>query len=154
MNILLKIFSSILTVLILVPVLGINFNTHICGQTNDVSKSIVVPGIINSEECDKCHIVVVVKTCCNNKDTIPEEGSDNQSEDKECCQDILEYSSFDFLTVTPYVQNLVSYTSAILSVNFQEVFNNTRTSDKILDFGKRLRPSQPDIISLKCSYLI
>ncbi|MER3329483.1 MAG: hypothetical protein RIF34_07905, partial [Candidatus Kapaibacterium sp.] len=65
--------------MLLIPVLGININTHICGQTEEVSKSLVIPGLLNANECDKCHIeVVVVKSCCSEK----ENELNNETEEK------------------------------------------------------------------------
>ncbi|MFN3196783.1 MAG: hypothetical protein ACE364_12595, partial [Chlorobiota bacterium] len=60
-----KILSSFLIILMLIPILGVNINTHICGETQNTLNSIVIPGLLEADECDKCHKVVVVKSCCN-----------------------------------------------------------------------------------------
>ena len=73
MNLLQNILSILISILILLPTLGININTHICGQTEDVSKSLIIPGVLSPMECDKCHKVVIVKSCCSNKEVEVEE---------------------------------------------------------------------------------
>ncbi len=143
-----------LMLLIIVPTVGINFNTHICGQTEDVSKSLVIPGILSPDECDKCHKVVVVKSCCSSKeDGIKKEPNRHENE-KGCCKDILEYSSYDYLTITPFIQNLISisstYNRSISNLDLEQT--NTLLNAHILK--TRLRPYVVDIIPLKCAYLI
>lgn len=150
MNTLIKIFLPILAVLILVPTLGININTHFCGQSEDVSKSLVIPGILTAEECDKCHEVVVVKSCC----TAPEVIVDDESQEEDCCKDILEYSSFDYLTIAPYVPNIDFSTLSFIAFENHSVFSIESYEFKPTDIKTRLRPYVADIVPLFCSYLI
>lgn len=140
--------------LIIIPTVGINFNTHICGQTKEVSKSLVIPGLLSPKECDKCHQVVVVKSCCSNKGDEKKVEDNDHGNDEGCCEDILEYSSFDYLTIAPFVQDLVSSSStfAIAQSNFHLGVANT--SHRIFNYKIRLRPYVVDILPLKCSYLI
>ena len=152
---LINILSLILIVLILIPVIGININTHICGQTNDVSKSIVIPGLISSIDCEKCHKAIVVKSCCSNKEAVDEKTNvDNNNSEKGCCQDILEYNEFNYLTITTYVQNIdLSIVSFIVS----EAYSTLRIETpiyKTMNLDTRRRPYVIDIHSFNCSYLI
>lgn len=150
-----KILSSIIAVLILIPVLGINVNTHICGQTDEVSKSLVFPGLLNPKECDKCHIeVVIVKSCCSNDGNEQEANTEEKNKEKNCCEDISEYNSYEYISVRAtnvtidYSDSFLAFTSSLLlfeiqdSLNYQ-LFDNTRR-----------RPYVVDILSLFCSYLI
>lgn len=150
MNTLIKIFLPILAVLILVPTLGININTHLCGQSEDVSKSLVIPGILSAEECDKCHEVVVVKSCCSAPKAIV---ADDSKEDN-CCEDILEYNSFDYLTIAPYVQTVDFSTLSFIAFENHSLFSNETNEFKATDIRTRLRPYVADIVPLHCSYLI
>ena len=151
MNILLIILSSIIAALILVLALGININTYICGQTEDVSKSLVIPGILSPKECNKCHQIIVVKSCCSNKvDELKVEDSDHDN-DKGCCEDILEYCSFDYLTNVPFVQDLV-FPPSVFAIEQNHTFY--RASKRITHPNKTQDPYVVDIMSLKCSFLI
>ena len=106
MNLLQNIISILISILILLPTIGININTHICGQTEDVSKSLIIPGVLSPKECDKCHKAVVVKSCCSDKKDKLEPESTSNEDKKNCCQDILEYTNFEYLLIAPYVQNI------------------------------------------------
>ena len=151
-----KILSIIITILVLVPALGININTHICGQTEDVSKSLIIPGVLGPKECDKCHnVIVVIKSCCSNKEAVDEKTNvDNNNSEKGCCQDILEYNEFNYLTITTYVQNIdLSIVSFIVS----EAYSTLRIETpiyKTMNLDTRRRPYVIDIHSFNCSYLI
>lgn len=150
MNTLIKIFLPILAVLILVPTLGININTHFCGQSEDVSKSLVIPGILFADECDKCHEVVVMKSCCS----APEAVVADDAQEEDCCQDILEYSSFDYLKIVPYVQNIDFSTLSFIAFENISLFRFETNEFKPSNIRTRLRPYVTDIVPLLCSYLI
>jgi len=149
-----KILSFLLTLLILIPATGINFNTHICGKTEDVSKSIIIPGIKSAKECDKCHEVIVVKFCCSNKNKEQAKKLPIKTKKKGCCKDILEFNSFDYLAINNYVLNPNEVVVDFLAVPSFELSNIELKQDKRLYINIRLRPFVDDIIALKCSYLI
>lgn len=154
MNLLQNILSILISILILLPTLGININTHICGQTAEVSKSLIIPGILSPEECDKCHKVVIVKSCCSNKEVKVEETTGEDKNEKGCCQDILEYNDFDYLTIAPYVQN-IDFSSVSFIVS--ETYSTLKTEDptfKTINLQTRRRPYIVDIHSFNCSYLL
>jgi hypothetical protein len=138
----------------LLPTLGININTHICGQTAEVSKSLIIPGILSPEECDKCHKVVIVKSCCSNKEVKVEETTGEDKNEKGCCQDILEYNDYDYLTITPYVLSIdFSSVSFIVSETYS-VLNTQDLTRKTIILDTRRRPYIVDIHTFICTYLI
>lgn len=151
-----KILSSIIAILILIPALGININTHLCGQSEDVSKSLVIPGLLGPQECDKCHeeVVVIVKSCCSNDENRIVEKAKDKAEDKGCCKDILEYTSFNYLANSPYVLHNDFSTLAFIVNEDNSLFDIESNLHRSLDFKTRLRPYVVDIIPLLCSYLI
>lgn len=149
-----KILSPIIVLLMLIPILGVNINTHICGETQNTLNSIVIPGILEAEECNKCHKVVVVKSCCN-KDKPNKAPRINYKKNKTgCCKDFLTYNSYDYLiphktiadnSITPILNQLITF--QILSLN--------NWLDSTVNYKRvRLRPYQPNILSLFCSLLI
>lgn len=149
-----KILSICLILLVTIPTVGINVNTHICGQTEDVTKSLVIPGILTPSECDKCHEIVVVKSCCSNKEAVVEKANSEDENEKGCCQDILEYNDYDYLTITPYVLSIdFSSVSFIVSETYS-AFKSEAPNNKTINLQTRRRPYVVDIHSFNCSYLI
>jgi len=152
---LINILSHILIVLILIPALGININTHICGQTNDVSKSLVIPGLLNPKECDKCHKeVVVVKSCCSNEENEQQANTEENNKEKNCCEDISEYNSYEYISIRAtnitidYSEVFLPFVSSNLLYEIQEP-TNYQLYDEL-----RRRPYDVDILTFNCSYLI
>ncbi|MCB0701539.1 MAG: hypothetical protein KDC55_02415 [Ignavibacteriae bacterium] len=151
---LINILSLILIVLILIPVIGININTHICGQTNDVTKSIVIPGLISSIDCEKCHKAIVVKSCCSGKDSVKPFIRNKKQAKRDCCKDLKEFNEYDYLLTR--FSKIEFSTFSFYLLNFIQVkpltsdgYNSQRKLDKI-----RGRPYVADILTLNCSYLI
>ncbi len=150
-----KILSLIIVVMIMVPVLGININTHICGQTEDVSKSLVIPGILNPKECNNCHKeVVVVKSCCSDKKIEVETNQDNKAKEKNCCKDIKEYNGYEYINVRA-TNIIIDYSDSFLVVNRHvvQIITHESINYQIFDNSKR-RPYLVDILSFICLYLI
>jgi hypothetical protein len=149
-----KILSPIIIILMLIPVLGININTHICGKSQNTLNSIVIPGLLEADECNKCHKVVVVKSCCSN------EGPDNTTQiqykenKKGCCKDFLTYKSYDYFVNNKLLaHNSISLTLSL--VKTYQILNLDSWPKTLLNYKRvRLRPYQIDIIPLTCSYLI
>lgn len=155
MNRLIQIFSSILAILILIPALGISVNTHICGQTDEVSKSLVIPGLLNPKECDKCHIeVVVVKSCCSNDGNEQQAKTKEKSKDDVCCVDISEFNSYNYINIRA-TNVTIDYSDIFLPLNSLSLLFEIQDSlnFKLFDETRR-RPYVVDILSLYCSYLI
>jgi hypothetical protein len=155
MGIRFKILSLIIIVMMMVPLLGININTHICGQTKDVSKSIIIPGILNPKECKNCHYeVVIIKSCCSNKKKEAASIKDKNPKDNNCCKDLKEYNGYKYLNVRinkiilDYSDNILTLNSTVLLFITQES-SNKKFSD---NYGRR--PYVVDILSFICAYLI
>lgn len=150
-----KILTLIILVMMMVPVLGININTHICGQTEDVSKSLVIPGILNPKECNNCHKeVVVVKSCCSNKKKEVETTHENKSKKKNCCKDLKEYNGYEYINVRAYCITL-DYSDSFITIKRSIVQFVTQESFNYQFFdNSRRRPYVVDILSFLCSYLI
>jgi len=150
-----EILSLIIVVMMMVPLLGININTHICGQTKDVSKSFVIPGILNPKECKNCHNeVVIIKSCCSDKKKEAASTKDKKPKDNNCCKDLKEYNGYKYLNVRinriilDYSDNILALNSTVLLFITQESSNN-KFSD---NYGRR--PYVVDILSFICAYLI
>jgi hypothetical protein len=150
-----KILTLIVIVMMIVLVLGININTHICGQTENVSKSLVIPGILSPKECNNCHKeVVVVKSCCSNKKNVVQSTQDNKAKKKNCCKDLKEYNDYEYLNIRSsniridYSDSFLSFKRSILQFVTQESANYQQFDNS------RRRPYVVDILSFICSYLI
>ena len=138
----------------LIPILGVNINTHICGETQNTLNSIVIPGILEADECNKCHKVVVVKSCCNKDKANDTPKIKYKKNEKGCCKDFLTYNSYDYLipgktiadkSITPILNQLISF----------QILELSNWLDSKVSYKRvRLRPYQPNILTLICSFLI
>ncbi len=149
-----KILSPLIIILMLIPVLGININTHICGETEDAVNSIVIPGLVDAEECSKCHEVVVVKSCCSNGQENAADKIKIEETEKGCCIDFLNYSALEYISPSKtLVNHNISLLPYIIGLYQSYVFIN-KEHVETTENRTRLRPYSPTILPLICSFLI
>jgi len=138
----------------LIPVLGININTHICGETEDAVNSIVIPGLIEAEECSKCHEIVVVKSCCSNRHESEANKIKIEESEKGCCKDFLNYSALEYISPN---KTLVNHNISLLPYiigHYQTYVSIDKEHIKTIENRTRLRPYSPTILPFICSFLI
>jgi hypothetical protein len=149
-----KILSPLIIILMLFPALGININTHICGETEDAVNSLVIPGLIEAEECDKCHEVVIVKSCCSSEKESAVKKIEIENKEKGCCKDFLSYSTFKYISSNKtLIKHNLSLTINLIKL-YQSFFLIDKEKIKISENRTRLRPYSPTILPFICTFLI